>query len=235
MLLLESAAEWQGYVMVRGAQLLGVALLVAGCSTASTATYAPGQLPIEATEGRIVASRAVEIAGNNSMIGLSAGATIGFSVVGLTGLAAAVGSGGVQGLVALLGALGGAGIGYLAEERIRSREGIEYIVEMADGRTATVVQSHEGPEPPLPEGAPVLVVQVGGLFSQVVERGHVERSGAGGAAGWVNPDTPLPGATPPPPEAEEVADCAAEGNPIRRQLCLVKQQLRQLEAAATKK
>ncbi len=157
------------------------------------------------------------------------------SVVGLTGLAAAVGSGAVQGLVALLGGLGGAGIGYLAEERIRSREGIEYIVEMADGRTATVVQSHEGPEPPLPEGAPVLVVQVGGLFSQVVERGHVERSGAGGAAGWVNPDTPLPGATSPPPEAKEVADCAAEGNPIRRQLCLVKQQVRQLEAAATKK
>jgi outer membrane lipoprotein SlyB len=172
---------------------LGVALLAvaAGCSTASpTPSYDAAEVgqPLETTEGQIHASRVVTIAGDTTGTGPFAGAVAG-------------------GLLGPLGVLAGAGLGYLTEQRLRGGEGLEYLVETADGRMVTVVQERAGAERPLPAGTPVLV-QVGVLSARVVERPAAGRSGAGGATDWVNPDDAPPPAAPwvnpddtPPPAA----------------------------------
>ena len=166
--------------MVRNAQRLGAALLVAGCSTASTTpSYDAAEVgwPIETTEGRILASRVVAIAGDGTGTGPVAGAMVG-------------------GILGPLGFLAGAGLGYLTEQRLHGGAGLEYLVATADGRTVTVVQERAGEEQPLPAGTPVLV-QMGALATRVVARAEAGWSGTtGGAADWVNPDT-LPPAAPP--------------------------------------
>jgi outer membrane lipoprotein SlyB len=163
---------------------LGVALLAAaaGCSTpSSTPSYdaAEAGQPLETTEGQIHASRVVTIAGDTTGTGPFAGAVAG-------------------GLLGPLGVLAGAGLGYLTEQRLRGGEGLEYLVETADGRMVTVVQERAGAERSLPAGTPVLV-QVGGLSARVVEHPAAGRSGAGGATDWVNPDD-----APPPPAAPTI-------------------------------
>ena len=96
-----------------------------------------------------------------------------------------IGSGSGSTLAAVLGGLLGAGAGYLAEQRLKSREGIEYVLQMDDGRTITLVQNREAEEPPLPDGTPVLV-QIGSRYSRVLE--HPEIDGGGAAGDGVNPD-----------------------------------------------
>ena len=173
--------------MVRSARRLGAALLVAGCSAASTtpAYYDVAEVgqPIETTEGQILASRVVEIAGDSTGTGPFAGGAAG-------------------GILGPLGFLAGAGLGYAAEWWMGGGEGLEYLVATADGRTLTIVQERAGEEQPLPAGTPVLV-QMGALAARVVahaaEAGR--KGGAGGATDWANPDTLPPGTPSPPPEA----------------------------------
>ncbi len=174
--------------MVRSARRLGAVLLVAGCSAASSAipTYDAAEVgqPIETTEGQVIASRVVEIAGDTTGTGPVAGAAAG-------------------GILGPLGFLAGAGLGYATEWWMRGGEGLEYLVETTDGRTVTIVQERAGGEQPLPAGTPVLV-QLGALATRVVAyAGGGRKSGAGGATDWVNPDTlpPPPGTPSPPPGA----------------------------------
>ena len=170
--------------MVRSAQRLGAALLVAGCSSAATTpSYDAAEVgqPIATTEGQVVASRVVAIAGDSTGTGPFAGALVG-------------------GILGPLGLLAGAGLGYATEHWLGGGEGLEYLVATADGRTLTVVQERAGAERPLPAGTPVLV-QMGALATRVVARADAGWGGTGGAADWVNPDT-LPLGTPsPPPDA----------------------------------
>ena len=176
--------------MVRSARRLGAALLaallVAGCSAASTTpAYDAAEVgqPIETTEGQVIASRVVEIEGDSTGTGPFAGGAAG-------------------GILGPLGFLAGAGLGYATEQWLRGGEGLEYLVETADGRTLTIVQERAGGEPPLPTGTPVLV-QMGALATRVVAPAAAagRKSGAGGATDWVNPDTLPPGTPSPPPEA----------------------------------
>ena len=173
--------------MIRGAQRLSAALLMAGCSSASTTpAYDAAEVgqPIETTEGQVIASRVVEIAGDSTGTGPFAGGAAG-------------------GILGPLGFLAGAGLGYATEQWMRGGEGLEYLVATADGRTVTVVQERAGEEQPLPAGTPVLV-QMGALATRVVARADAGWSGTtGGAADWVNPDTLPPAA--PPPSAKAVA------------------------------
>ena len=160
---------------------LGVALLAAaaGCSTpAPTPSYDAAEVhqPLETTEGQIHASRVVTIAGDTTGTGPFAGAVTG-------------------GLLGPLGLLTGAGLGYLTEQRLRGGEGLEYLVETADGRMVTVVQERAGAERPLPAGTPVLI-QEGVMSARVVERPTTGRGGAGSATDWVDPDNAPPPATP---------------------------------------
>ena len=90
-----------------------------------------------------------------------------------------------SGLVAVIGGVLGAGAGYLAQKQLNNREGIEYVLQMDDGRTVTLVQNRAAEEVPLPDGTPVLV-QVSGQYTRVIADPRAERVGG---ADWVDPDT----------------------------------------------
>ncbi len=174
------------------AAILAVALLAAGCANPTSSRYAAGDVGqvIETSEGTVLSSRIVDVkGGENSNVG-----TFGGAAVGATAGYTAVGGGQGSGLVAVLGGLVGAGVGYLIEESARSREGVEYVIRMSDGRVVTLVQNRDGEAEPLPNGAPVLV-QYGGEYTRVIELPQgVDGPPAGGgapASKWENPDAPL--------------------------------------------
>ncbi len=182
------------------AAMLAVVLLVAGCTNPTTSRYSAGDVGqiIETSEGAVLTSRIVDVkGGENSNVG-----TIGGAAVGATAGYAVAGGGTAGGLVTVLGGLLGAGIGYLTEESVRNREGIEYVIRMSDGRVVTLVQNRDGEEEPLPNGAPVLV-QYGGDYTRVIEMPQgVDGTPAGGRAPankWENPDAPLPEQAPASP------------------------------------
>jgi hypothetical protein len=87
--------------------------------------------------------------------------------------------------VAVIGGVLGAGAGYLAQRQMNNRDGIEYVLQMDDGRTVTLVQNRADDEAPLPDGTPVLV-QVSGQYTRVIADPRAERMGG---ADWVDPDT----------------------------------------------
>ena len=197
----------RGHGMAHSAQRLGVVLLVAGCST--TPVYRIG-VQSDLTEGRIVTSRVVPLAGYAPEAGPIAGAMVG-------------------GVLGPLGGLVGAGMGYLIEWWASSPgEGIEYLVETDDGRMVTVVQYRGDAERPLPAGTPVRV-ETGALPSRVVEFAEAERGGAGDAmgsgwanpddvagSGWANPDDAAPpdAIFPPPEAADPLQHGAAPQSPV---------------------
>jgi hypothetical protein len=75
---------------------------------------------------------------------------------------------------------------------MNNRDGIEYVLQMDDGRTVTLVQNRADDEAPLPDGTPVLV-QVSGQYTRVITDPRAERMGG---ADWVDPDT-VPEEQPP--------------------------------------
>jgi outer membrane lipoprotein SlyB len=159
--------------------LLAVALALAGCAHPSGSTYESGDVgrTIETAQGSVVSSRPVEISGDANAAGPLAGGALGAAGSAL----AFQGSG----LVAVIGGVLGAGVGYLAQKQHNNREGVEYVLQMDDGRTVTLVQNRTSDEPPLPDGTPVLV-QVSGQYTRVIADPRAERVGG---ADWVDPDT----------------------------------------------
>jgi outer membrane lipoprotein SlyB len=159
---------------------------VAACTHPSTTTYGDKEVgqTIETQQGSVVSSRVVDVSGEPGFVGAGAGAAVG----------AAGGSLAVNGpaglLVAIVGGLVGAGIGYMAEKRVNDRDGIEYILQMDDGRLVTLVQNRETGEQPLADGTPVLV-QLNGAYTRVMAHpGAVDHN----AGGWVDPDAVPPSA-----------------------------------------
>ena len=124
---------------------------------------------IETAQGSVVSSRAVEISGDTNAVGPLAG-----GAAGAAGSALAFSGGSNTGLIAVLGGLIGAGIGYLSQQQLNNREGIEYVLEMDDGRTVTLVQNRADDEVPLADGTPVLV-QVSGQYTRVIADPRAER------------------------------------------------------------
>ena len=158
---------------------LAAALLLGGCSHPSGSTYEAGDVgrTIETAKASVVSSRVVNIAGQPNAVGPVAGGALGAAGSAL----AFQGSG----LVAVIGGVLGAGAGYLAQQRLNDREGIEYVLQMDDGRTVTLVQNRAAEETPLADGTPVLV-QVSGQYTRVIADPRAERIGG---ADWVDPDT----------------------------------------------
>lgn len=195
-----------GGLVKRALGALAIAAAVAGCSNPSTSRYDSGDVgrAIETTPGAIISSRSVEISGDSKNVGPLAGGATGAAATGL-----AYGGRG-SGFAAILGGLIGAGAGYLIESSARSREGIEYIVRMNDGRTVTLVQNRQADEMPIADGTPVLI-QVSGRYTRVIPDPTADSAAAGAGAasgsgrdtmgGWVDPDTvPTPsGAVISPP------------------------------------
>jgi outer membrane lipoprotein SlyB len=156
------------------------ALLLVGCSHPSGSTYQAGDVgrTIETAQASVVSSRVVKISGeSNNLVGPAAGGALGAAGSAL----AFQGSG----LVAVIGGVIGAGAGYLAQKQLNNRDGIEYVLQMDDGRTVTLVQNRADDEAPLPDGTPVLV-QVSGQYTRVIADPRAERVGG---ADWVDPDT----------------------------------------------
>jgi outer membrane lipoprotein SlyB len=184
--------------------VLVAGLLVAGCARSSTSTYEAVDVgrTIETAQGSVVSSRPVKIKGETSNVGPIAGGAVGAAGTGL-----AMGGRSGTGWAAILGAVVGAGIGYVAEQQMNNREGIEYIVQMDDGRTVTIVQNVEAAEQPLANGTPVLV-QYSGKYTRVLPAPPRTTRKSGGG-GWVDPDTiGAVGGIPRAPETTEDLDPA---------------------------
>jgi outer membrane lipoprotein SlyB len=187
------------------AGLLAAALVLAGCAHPSGTTYETADVgrTIETTQGSVVSSRPVKITGDVNAVGPLAG-----GAAGAAGSALAFSSFSNTGLIAVLGGLLGAGGGYLAQKQLSNRDGIEYVLEMDDGRTVTLVQNREADEAPLPAGTPVLV-QVSGQYTRVIPDPRAERVGG---ADWVDPDA-LPAEESSPIGAAPLGE-AGEPEPV---------------------
>lgn len=163
-------------------------LLVSGCTASSSDSYSRsdvGQI-IETGYGTVVASRPVEVRDEGrGGLGTATGGVTG-GIVGST-----IGQGSGKTLATAAGALIGAGLGYLIEQELRSNSGMEYMVELEDGRTVTIVQNVKPDEEPIPSGTPVRV-QYGANYTRITAATGAPAT-AGGTAGssgdeWVNPD-----------------------------------------------
>src|ERR687892_1013030 len=179
-----------GFPMHRTACCVALMVSVAACSHPSSGTYGDKEVgqTIETAQGSVVSSRVVDVAGEPGFIGAGAGAAVGAAGGGL-----AV-NGPASLLVAIVGGLVGAGLGYMAEKQMGDRDGIEYVLQMDDGRLVTLVQNREDGEQPLPDGARVLV-QLNGQYTRVMAHPAVDYNAGGG--GWVDPGAgtaPVPGA-----------------------------------------
>jgi outer membrane lipoprotein SlyB len=174
--------------MHRSACCVVLMVSVAGCSHPSSTTYGDKEVgqTIETAQGSVVSSRVVDVSGEPGFVGAGAGAAVGAS-----GGALAV-NGPASLLVAIVGGLVGAGIGYMAEKQMGDRDGIEYVLQMDDGRLVTLVQNREDGEQPLADGTPVLV-QLNGQYTRVMAHPNAVDRNAG--SGWVDPDTGSPSAT----------------------------------------
>jgi outer membrane lipoprotein SlyB len=174
--------------MHRSACCVVLMVSVAACSHPSSTTYGDKEVgqTIETAQGSVVSSRVVDVSGEPGFVGAGAGAAVGAS-----GGALAV-NGPASLLVAIVGGLVGAGIGYMAEKQMGDRDGIEYVLQMDDGRLVTLVQNREDGEQPLADGTPVLV-QLNGQYTRVMAHPNAVDRNAG--SGWVDPDTGSPAAT----------------------------------------
>lgn len=172
--------------------ILAAGLVVAGCSTPTSSRYEGAEVgrPIETSRGTIVSGRVVDVIGETNPAGPVAGGVIGGAGVGLATHNA---------WAAILGAVFGAGLGYATQQLANDREGIEYVVEMEDGRTVTLVQNRGDEEVPLRAGTAVLV-QVSGTYSRVIPRTAptIDRPDAG-APGVPSPAGAPAGAASLPP------------------------------------
>jgi outer membrane lipoprotein SlyB len=166
--------------MYRTACCMALMVSVAACSHPSSTTYGDSEVgqTIETTQGSVVSSRVVDVAGEPGFIGAGAGAAVGAAGGGL-----AV-NGPASLLVAIVGGLVGAGMGYMAEKQMGDRDGIEYLLQMDDGRLVTLVQNREDDEQPLPNGTPVLV-QLNGQYTRVMPHPAADHDSP---SGWIDPD-----------------------------------------------
>lgn len=155
--------------MTRSAIILAAAVLalaVAGCSRQTSSTYSSTEVGrvLDTSRATVLSSRVVEISGEGEqsgygpLVGGAAGASAGYLVGGND-------AGQVIGTV--LGGLVGAGLGWAAEQRADSRQGIEYVLRLESGKDITLVQNREGDEAPLAAGTPVLI-QRGGSYARVI-------------------------------------------------------------------
>jgi outer membrane lipoprotein SlyB len=143
-----------------------LALAVAGCSHQTSSTYNATEVGrvLDTSRATVLSSRVVEISGEGEqsgygpLVGGAAGASAGYLVGGND-------TGQVIGTV--LGGLVGAGLGWVAEQRADSREGIEYVLRLESGKDITLIQNREADETPLAAGTPVLI-QRGGSYARVI-------------------------------------------------------------------
>ncbi len=135
----------------------------------------------EVREGRIVQSRFIDIDEKDSGRGTVAGGLAG-------GLGSLLAVGGGFGLAAfLLGSAVGAVAGYVVEDVVTDRDGIEYIISLDDGSTATIVQNRGDEDELLPPGTEIFL-QYGNNYTRLIERPKNMPVPWNDPDAWVNPD-----------------------------------------------
>ncbi len=189
-------------------------LALSGCAVSDSSTYSRsdvGQV-IETGYGTVLSSRPVTIRDTGSgAIGSAGGAAAG-GVVGST-----IGRGTGNTLATVAGVLIGAGIGYLVEQEFRSNQGVEYIVELEDGRAVAIAQNLSRGDAPIPDGTPVLI-QYGNDYTRLVPSPAGPPAGYPGSGGgsrrgsdeWINPDL-NPGYDPDAPYDPDLATSSDSG------------------------
>lgn len=126
---------------VFSAILCGIFLLIGGCARdISSNTYDARTLgsASETYPCVIVSWRKVKIEEGERLEDNKMGALAGGAVGGVIGNAFGGGRG--RNITTVAGALTGAAAGAFAEKSLKSQEGIEYVVELKDGRMKSVVQ-----------------------------------------------------------------------------------------------
>lgn len=152
-----------------------------------------------AASGQIAASRIVSIRGQTSDAGAAAGGVLGGAGTGMAT---------DNGWAAMIGAVLGAGLGYATERGINSREGIEYVIQLSDGRRIMLTQNRDGDEAPIANGTPVLV-QLGGKYRRVFPDPTATLPATGPTAGAAGIGAASAPPSPPPPPAPAAAAVSA--------------------------
>ncbi len=116
--------------------------------------------------GTVLASRPVDIRGQNT----GAGGVIGAGAGGLAMSNVGRGTGNVAAIFggAVVGGLAGAA----AEQAISDRTGIEYVVTLASGQTITIAQDQAPGDPVFGPGQRVMV-QTSGSYQRVLSASHL--------------------------------------------------------------
>jgi outer membrane lipoprotein SlyB len=134
------------------AAFLGLALALAGCASGLGANeYERSQIGqvSRVEEGRVVASRVIQIEGNRGALGGATGAVVG----GIAG--SQVGGGSEERAVgAVVGAVAGGVIGNAVGQAATDKTGYAYTIRLASGELVTITQ---GGDVAIPNGTPVLV------------------------------------------------------------------------------
>ena len=145
------------------AAVVGITLVVAGCANPTQTRYSYKDVG-QATPvvfGAVVASREVDIQGENTGAGAVLGAGAG------TAIGAQFGRGTGNLAATLGGAAAGAIIGAIAEQAIQDRVGVEYTITLSNGKTITIVQNRDAKDAPINVGDRVMV-QTSGTYQRVL-------------------------------------------------------------------
>ena len=134
------------------------ALLLAGCQNPSRNAYKYDEVgkTSAVSFGTVLATRQIDIIGQNTGVGAGVGAVAGAGA----GSYAGAGSGNIWATGA--GLIAGAAVGAIAEQGLSNRKGTEYTVILETGITLTVAQEAPAEERTLNVGERVMVQNTGG-------------------------------------------------------------------------
>lgn len=141
---------------------------LSGCATQGQSRYSfqdVGRASV-VEFGTVVASRQVDIRGQNTGVGGVVGGTAG----GLAMSNVGQGSGNVAAILG--GVLVGAAIGAMAEQAASDRVGIEYTITLANGKTITIVQEQASGDRVFGPSERVMV-QANGTYQRVLPADHL--------------------------------------------------------------
>lgn len=139
-------------------------LLLCSCAHPDQNTYGDKEVGHDAVifHGRVKSARQVDIKAQNTGTGAALGAVGG----GVAGSTIGSGRGSVIGILA--GAVIGGVAGAAAEQALKDRQGIEYIIKISEtGETRSVVQNIAKTETPIAKGQCVML-QVSGSYQRVL-------------------------------------------------------------------
>ncbi|MFM2043057.1 MAG: hypothetical protein RLY86_1633 [Pseudomonadota bacterium] len=141
---------------------------LAACATQNQNTYRYDEVGRSkaVSFGTVVASRVVDIKGQNTGVGAGVGAAVG------AGAASGIGSGSGNAWATGAGLLAGAVLGAMIEQSAADRQGVEYVVTLETGVTLTIVQEMAKTDKMHAPGDRVMV-QTSGGYQRVLPADHL--------------------------------------------------------------